>query len=139
MIVLDSSFLIAFHNRDDAHHPRAVPAMERFLQGEWGRGLLTGYVFLEVTTVLAARLSQQEAGRVGELLLHAEELDVVPCSHLFLHAFEVFRGQERAILSFVDSALVALARRREVAHILTFDGGFSSVGDLRMLPGDETG
>ena len=44
MIVLDSSFLIAFHNTRDAHHESAAGMMARFLDGEWGRGLLLEYV-----------------------------------------------------------------------------------------------
>ena len=48
MIVLDSSFLIAFHNERDSHHNAAYGLMERFLAGDWGRGLLLEYVFLEV-------------------------------------------------------------------------------------------
>ena len=134
MVLLDSSFLIAYHNRDDVHHPAAAAAMERFLDGEWGRGLLAEYVFLEVTTVLALRLDRQEAIRIGELLLHSRELELVPCSDLFFDAFEVFRGQEGGDLSFVDSALVALARRRGTSHLLTFDAGFGSVEDVTVLP-----
>ena len=52
MIVLDSSFRIAFHSERDAHHPAASILMGRSLNGEWGRGLLLDYVFLEVATVL---------------------------------------------------------------------------------------
>ena len=52
MIVLDSSFLIRFHNERDAHHSAACVLMEQFLAGAWGKGLLLEYVFLEVVTVL---------------------------------------------------------------------------------------
>ena len=55
MIVLDSSFLIGFYNERDAHHGAACKLMERFLGGEWGRGLLLEYIFLEVVTVLTSR------------------------------------------------------------------------------------
>jgi hypothetical protein len=36
VIVLDSSFIVAFHNERDAHHGPARGWIERFLQGEWG-------------------------------------------------------------------------------------------------------
>ena len=78
MIVLDSSFLIGFHNERDGHHSAASAWMERFLSGEWGRGLLLEYVFLEVATVLLVRRDLEVASRVGRLLLNAEELDFVP-------------------------------------------------------------
>ena len=34
MIVIDSSFLIGFHNERDAHHGAASALMDRFLSGE---------------------------------------------------------------------------------------------------------
>jgi predicted nucleic acid-binding protein len=33
MIVLDSSFLVAYHNRSDVHHGAAGAAMERLMAG----------------------------------------------------------------------------------------------------------
>ncbi len=93
MIVLDSSFLVGFHNERDAHHHTAFGLMKRFLAGEWGRGLLLEYVFLEVATVLLVRRDLGVAARVGRLLLDADELDFVPCSDLFIDAFEMFTHQ----------------------------------------------
>ena len=51
MIVLDSTFLIGFHNERDAHHGSASVLTERGV----GSGLLLEYVFLEVATVLLVR------------------------------------------------------------------------------------
>jgi len=51
VLILDSSFLIAFHNKNDVHHAAATKVMEDFLRGEYGRALLLEYVFLEVVTV----------------------------------------------------------------------------------------
>jgi predicted nucleic acid-binding protein len=65
VIVLDSSFLIGFHNEQDAHHQTASALMDQFLAGKWGRGLLLEYVFLEITTVLLARRGLNVASRVG--------------------------------------------------------------------------
>ncbi len=55
MLLLDSSFLIAYHNTRDVHHAAAARAMPRIVAGEWGRAALLEYVFLEVVTVLLAR------------------------------------------------------------------------------------
>ncbi len=55
MIVLDSSFIVGFFNERDAHHAAASTLMDQFLAGNWGKGLLLEYVFLEVVTVLMAR------------------------------------------------------------------------------------
>ena len=90
MTVVDSSFLIAFHNPGDAHHPAASVLMERFLSGEWGKGLLLEYVFLEVVTVIMLRRGLAAAVRVGRILLEAEELEFAPCSDSFLETVDGF-------------------------------------------------
>lgn len=134
MIVLDSSFLIAFHNRNDAHHDAAAKAMENLLVGRWGQALLLEYVFLEVVTVLLARRGHQGALRVGALLLEASEIDFVPCSDFFLDTLETFRTQSSGRLSFADAAIVAAARRLKAEHVATFDRGFEGLEGIRVIP-----
>ena len=134
MIVLDSSFLIAFHNQRDVHHPAAAEVMNRLEAGEWGTVLLPEYVFLEVTTVLAARRDVATAVRVGATLLAARELEFVPCSDTFVDAFEVFSRQRKTSLSFVDAAIVAISRRRGAAHVATFDAELGRIQGLIAVP-----
>src|SRR5688572_16336687 len=102
-IVVDSSFLIAYHNTRDVHHAAAARAMVQLVAGKWGRVLLLEYVFLEVVTVLLARRGHEVAVEVGTKLLEAAEVDFVPCSELFLDALETFRTQASGTLSFVDA------------------------------------
>lgn len=135
MIVLDSSFLVAFHNSRDVHHVRAADTMERLLGGEWGAALLLEYVYLEVVTVIAARLSPAIAIGVGETLLRAREVEFVPCSEHFPVSVETFGRVAGLGLSFVDAAIVAVARARGAERIATFDADFTTVGDLTAVPG----
>ncbi len=132
MIVLDSSFLIAFYNERDAHHPAASALMERFLAGEWGKGLLLEYVFLEVVTVIMLRLDLAAAIRAGRILLEAEELEFAPCSDCFLETLEGFSRQNGTRLSFVDAALAQAARNRADGQILTFDAEFRKLPALHV-------
>lgn len=132
MIVLDSSFLIGFHNERDAHHARARTLMDRFLNGEWGSGLLLEYVFLEVESVLLMRRDLSTASHVGRLLLDAEELDFVACSDLFRATFETFTSQENTKLSFVDAAIADVARKRAQGLVLTFDEEFAKLPGIRV-------
>lgn len=138
MIVLDSSFLVAFHNRRDVHHDAAARLMDELLQGRWGAGLLLEYVFLEVTTVLAVRRNPETAVTVGETLLEAHELEFVPCSEIFLDAWELFQDQRppRAggALSFVDAAIATVARRRAMGRIATFDRDFAHLEGIEVVP-----
>jgi predicted nucleic acid-binding protein len=134
VIVLDSSFLVAFHNTRDVHHEAARSVMERLVRGEWGRALLPEYVFLEVVTVLAARRSLGTAVSAGEALLRAQEVDFVPCSEHFLDAWEVFRAQDPPTLSLADAAIVAIARIAGADRVATFDADFRRRKGLRVVP-----
>ena len=134
MVVVDSSFLVAYHNRGDVHHASAARGMERMLAGDWGPGLLLEYVFLEVVTVLLARRGLDVASRVGLTLLQAQELEFVPCSDVFLDTLDLFRRQRVGRLSFTDCAIVTVARSRRANLVATFDTDFGEVGGLSVVP-----
>lgn len=133
MIVLDTSFLVAFHNRRDVHHPAATAVMERFLGGEWGEGLLPESVFLEVVTVLQRRVDPAIATAVGDQLLAARELTFVPSSDLFLPTVDTFRGLSARGLSFADAAIVTLARRHSPGYVAGFDAGFRQLDGVTLI------
>jgi predicted nucleic acid-binding protein len=95
--------------------------MERFLNGEWGPGLLLEYVFLEIVTVLLARRDLRVAAQVGTLLLEAAELEFVPCSDIFTAAFETFVRQGSTRLSLADATIAYVARERAGGLVLSFD------------------
>jgi predicted nucleic acid-binding protein len=95
---------------------------------------LLEYVFVEVVTVLAARRGIESAVDVGRTLLEARELEFVPCSELFLHAFEAFRSQRSAALSFTDAAIVTVARRHADSYVATFDHDFRGLDGIRLVP-----
>jgi predicted nucleic acid-binding protein len=134
MVVLDSSFLIAYHNRRDIHHAAAADVMDRLVAGTWGQALLLEYVFLEVLTVLLARRGLDVASSVGNVLLHARDVEFVPCSDIFLAALETFRAQRTAALSFTDAAIVTVARRAAGGVVATFDDDFRRVDGITAIP-----
>lgn len=135
MVVLDSSFLIAYYNIRDTNHAAASRAMVQFLSGVWGPGLLLEYVFLEVVTVLAARRGSAIATSVGDTLLTAREVSFVPCTDLFLDAWKTFRDQGKTgRLSFADAAIVVVAHREGPGYVLTFDEDFRSFAGVTVLP-----
>ena len=134
MIVLDSSFLVAYHNARDVHHAAAARAMTSLLQGQWGQALLLEYVFLEVVTVLLARRGLAVASEVGTKLLQAREVEFVPCSDLFVEALETFREQRAERLSFTDAAIVTVARRQAPGLIATFDADFRGLEGISVIP-----
>lgn len=134
MIVLDSSFLVAYHNARDVHHAAAAQAMTSLLEGEWGQALLLEYVFLEVVTVLLSRRGLAVASEVATRLLQAREVEFVPCSELFVEALQTFREQAAGRLSFTDAAIVTVARRQTPGFIATFDADFRGLEGVSVVP-----
>jgi len=135
VIVVDSSFLIAFHNERDHQHANARAAMADFLDGKWGTGLLLEYVFLEVVTVLLVRRDLAIAAQVGETLLNAAELEFVPCSEIFVATRRAFAAQRGTRLSFTDTAIATVAEARADRRVLTFDEEFRKLAGIDVLPG----
>jgi len=105
--------------------------MDHLARGEWGEAILLEYVVVEVVTVIAARREHHPAVSVGDRLIGNRDLEFVPCSRLFSSAFEVFRSEHS--LSFVDAAIVAVARSRE-ARVATFDRDFAAIEELEIVP-----
>lgn len=134
MVVLDSSFLIAYHNSRDVHHTAAAEAMPKLVAGEWGGALLLEYVFLEVVTVLLARRGLDIATRVARVLLEAREVEFVPCSEFFLDSVDTFRRQTQGTLSFADAAIVTAAGLRGTRFVATFNGDFRSIPSISVVP-----
>jgi predicted nucleic acid-binding protein len=132
-IVLDSSFLIAYHNTRDAHHAAAARVMAQVVAGKWGRALLLEYVFLEVVTVLRARRGFEIATTVATTLLDAAEVDFVPCSDLFLDAYKMFSEEEKHDLSFADAAIATVARRNRPGYVATFDADFRNLSGVTVV------
>ncbi len=108
--------------------------MVHLIAGQWGRALLLEYVFLEVVTVLRARRGLSLASSVGGTLLAAREIDFVPCSDLFLEAFDEFRQQGMAQLSLVDAAILTVARRSSPGFIASFDDDFRACEGAAVIP-----
>lgn len=135
MIVVDSSFLIAYYNTRDVHHAAAARTMVQLIGGKWGQGLLLEYVFLETVTVLRARRDVKVATTVGNILLQASEIDFVPCSDIFVDAFDVFRRDRSHGLSFVDAAIVTAARQHSPGFVATFDEDFTGLRGIAVVAG----
>jgi predicted nucleic acid-binding protein len=133
MIVFDSSLLIAFHNNKDVHHGAASAFMERFRRGEFGRGLLIEYVFLEVMTVLTAKIGLDAACEVGQILLTAIELDFLPCSDFFNDTWDLFRSQRGTAVGFADAAILAAARKHAEGKVASFDAAIRATGGIQAV------
>lgn len=128
MIFLDSSAIIAYKNADDKNHKKAVNIFQKLNAGEYGIGVISEFVFSEVTTVLALRKSMEAAKEVGTVLLEAKEIEIIKASEVFERTWEIFSNQKDTGLSFVDASNLACMELRIIRKLATFDRDF-----LRMM------
>lgn len=135
MIFLDSSVIIAYKNADDINHKKASDIFQKLNAGEYGIGVISEFVFSEVTTVLALRKSMDAAKEVGNVLLEAREIEIVNASEVFERGWEIFANQRDTDLSFVDATNLACMEIRGIRKIATFDKDFLKIGSVEVLIG----
>ena len=135
MIFLDSSAIIAYKNADDINHTKSANIFQKLNAGEYGIGVISEFVFTEVTTVLALRKSMESAREVGNVLLEAKEIEIMKASEVFERAWKIFSDQENTGFSFVDASNLACMEMRKIRKIATFDKDFLRIGSVEVVNG----
>jgi predicted nucleic acid-binding protein len=135
LIFLDSSAIIAYKNADDINHKKAVDIFQKLNAGDYGVGVISEFVFSEVTTVLALRKSIEAAKEVGNILLEAREIEIMRASEVFERSWEIFSNQENTDLSFVDASNLACMEMRKMRKIATFDKDFVRIRSVEVVNG----
>ncbi len=124
MIILDSSFLVAFYNTNDQNHVKAVGLMKEIIAGKFGVVVISDYIFDEVVTVALIKLkSLKEATRIGNSLLSAVMVLTIDKS-LFDSTWNRFKTQRSTHLSFTDCSILEMASKNDIDYIATFDKEF---------------
>ena len=129
-MLLDTSFLVALFSSRDRFHARAIELRDLHCNEAM---LLPEYVVVELATVLALKGSMQISKTALSALMDSKEIEFVPCSDFFAATMEVFKRQEQYSLSFVDSAIVAIAESRLDVSLLSFDEGLCKVLGDRVV------
>lgn len=135
MIFLDSSVIIAYKNADDVNHRKAVEIFQQLNEGKYGTGVISEFIFSEVTTVLALRKSMDAAKEVGNVLLNAREIEIMKASDVFERAWEIFTDQKNTALSFVDASNLACMEYKKIKKIATFDRDFLKISSVEVVDG----
>ncbi|HLC32019.1 MAG TPA: PIN domain-containing protein [Candidatus Nanoarchaeia archaeon] len=131
MILLDSSFVVAYYNELDDHHSRALILMKDIINGSYGEVCISDYVFDESVTVLLLRLKDiAHVGRLGESLQKLRLFFLT--DSLFRSTWEIFKRQTNG-LSFTDCSLIALMRMESISYLATFDEAFDMFKDIEVI------
>lgn len=117
VIVLDSSFIIAFYLSEDSNHEKALKLAE---QNSEETMLLSDVILFETLTVLNYKAGIKRAKEAYDELLGNRYIQ-------FLHFTEIEKNEilaqffeQKKKLSFADSSVVYLAGRGKI-RVLTFD------------------
>lgn len=132
MIILDTSFFVAYKNERDDHHEEA----SRHWPAVIGAApvLLHEYALAEITAVLVRRVGVERTVQHGQELLDASEVEFVPASPGFPAAWKRFAGQRGTRHGLADAAMLQLAEERGARLIATFDEEFRKARGLKVLP-----
>jgi predicted nucleic acid-binding protein len=140
-IVLDANVLVAWFDKNDVHHARALALIER-LEGEGHTLVLLDVVIGESVSVLCRRARERQKsppdvpaalmtvrrwaaeGAIRWMAQEAERLvgDI-------LDVMEATGGR----LNFNDALLVALQREGSIHDVASFDQGFDAAADFRRI------
>lgn len=132
MIFVDTSYLFAGLEPDDAHHELAVLLTESL---ESARLITTNHVRGEAWTLIRRRDSHRVAVQFLDGLARARRIEVAHVdSELEDRALDWLRIHDERAYSFVDATSFAFMRRHGISEALTFDGDFAAAGFVELRP-----
>jgi hypothetical protein len=132
---LDTGVFVAFVNKRDRDHDRAVELVDELRRGRYGIPYTSDYVFDEAVTVALARTRRMSAAlNVGALILGSKEYGTSALARMlrvdeetFYEAWKAFRAHKKLELSFTDHTCISLARAYAGGLIMSFDEGFDGL------------
>jgi len=133
MIFIDSNVIIAYKNADDINHDRSARIFQQFSDGRYGKMIISEFIFIEVTTVLALKRNLQLAKEVGLILLDAADIEIIKASDVFEKAWNIFINQRNTNFNFVDASNLACMELKELKNIATFDEDFLKIKSVNVI------
>ena len=127
MIILDSSFIVAYYNTADNNHNKAVRIMDALETNEHGNVLITDYVFDETVTVVFVRLkSLSKTAKIGDDISRFAKMIYME-KNAFEDAWELFKNQSDTKFSFTDCSILSTMKKAAIDKIATFDEDFKKI------------
>jgi len=125
-VILDTGPIVAAINADDQKHEEAVRLMKQLLKGLYGAVVVTDYVFDEAVTLALIRTGRLDlASDVESFLLDTPRIRLIHITPQdFISAWSIFTKKRRRPLSFTDCTTIAIAQRRHIKYVASYDRGF---------------
>lgn len=127
-IFLDTSFLIAYHNRKDENHEEASKWVSN-IRKERIRFVISDYIFDEVLTVLLARGSKKLSIDVGKKIMESDRITLIRVDGIvFDKAWEIYQNYSDKNWSFTDCTSYVLMKALNILKGVSFDEHFKQFG-----------
>ena len=132
-ILIDTSAIFAFVNRMDYEHKAALAFTQKWV-AQNNQFVLPDIIFAESMTLLKARLGADIAIKAGSVLrtnsiYRWTALD----ADTEAEAWTIFQHYRDKEWSFVDCAMLALARKLKLAQVFSYDHHFEQMPGLRRV------
>lgn len=132
MIFLDTSFLVALEVDEDSNHENAVILMNKILNSEFGRPLISDYTFDETVTITFSKTkSLEKASKLGTVLKKSAITKITDKD--FEETWELFKKQADTRLSFTDCSNLVIMKRLGIKNIATFGEDFKKIKEINVI------
>lgn len=133
MTFVDTAFVIAWVNEDDALHAKAMQLLNVHKNSLW---LTTDCILLEIGNSLA-RNFRPEAVEMIENFLTSEEMIIVNLdARLFNRAFELYRTYDDKTWGLIDCVSFIVMGENGITDALTNDKHFQQAGFNALMRKD---
>ena len=117
-IFIDSSILIAFIDRADSNHPKAVKAMETFAQNRYHL-YASSQVIQDVYSVISREIGVSVALDFLQATLQSQIEIIFPQKGDFITANRMIRSNRERQLTLKETLNATLMQRRGIVQIVT--------------------
>ncbi len=133
MIFIDTAFVVAWINRSDALHTKAIELIRVYRSQPW---LTTDCILLEIGNSLA-RNHRSEAVSTIENFLSDETITIIELNaNLFKRAFDLFRDRDDKTWGLIDCVSFIVMNDYSVNDALTNDKHFQQAGFKALMRDD---
>ena len=130
-LLLDTSFLIAFHNERDVHHLKARTLWKTIEDLTHGQYFISDYIFDELMSVSLRKNGKEETLQLGNHVIHSIPLINIDAT-LFKETWKFFTTTNHNF-SFTDCTNLIILKELGITTLATFDKEFTIIKDIELL------
>ncbi len=132
IVFADSSAYIAYYNKRDKNHNKALSFVKKIRDREFGPVIIytSDYVFDEViTAILILTKNKDLAIKIGESIKKSKITKIIKVDEeIFQKAWETFKEYKDKLWSFTDCTSFAIMEKMNIKTAFTFDKHYNQAG-----------